>query len=87
MASDRGLQLYVNHLSDIEERNNKTNYFNNTYTIFESQNKVKSLLLQSDIFSVVVIVILLPLYLCTLHSCLYHYIPSIMKRIGIGIFS
>ena len=47
---------------------------------------MKSLLLQSDIFSLVVIVILLPLYLCTLHSCLYRYIPSMMRRIGIGIF-
>ena len=86
MASDRGLQLYVKHLLDIEEWNNKTNYFNNTYTIFESHNKVKNFLLQSDIFSLVVSVILLPLYLCTLHSCLYRYIPSMMRRIGIGIF-
>ena len=87
MASDRWLQWYIKHLyfvPHIEIGNNTTNYSN--HTIFEAQNKVKSLLLQGDIFSRVVIVILLPLYLCTLHSCLYRYIPSMMRRIGIGIF-
>ena len=81
IASDPALQWYVQHTYYAgrnaayvyeEYRNNTIDYF-------------KTMLLQSNEFSYLLIVILLPLYLCTLRSILFRYMPSMMTRIGIGI--
>ena len=81
IASDPALQWYVQH-TYYAPRNAAyvyEEYRNNTIDYF------KTMLLQSNEFSYLLIVILLPLYLCTLRSILFRYMPSMMTRIGIGI--
>ena len=94
IAADPALQWYVQHTYYVprnavyvygEDRNNTFDYFNSSYITFKPYNTKMTMLLQSNEFSYLLIVILLPLYLCTLRSVLFRYMPSMMTRIGIGI--
>ena len=85
IASDPALQWYVQHTYYVP-RNNTIDYFNSSYITFKPYNIEMTMLLQSNEFSYLLIVILLPLYLCTLRSILFRYnMPSMMTRIGFGI--
>ena len=92
IASDPALQWYVQHTYYVprnavqvseEYWNNTIDFFN--YSTFKPYNTKMTMLLQSNEFSYLLIVILLPLYLCTLRSILFRYMPSMTTRIGIGI--
>ena len=94
IASDPALQWYVQHTYYVprnavhvyeEYRNNTIDHFNFSYITFKPYNTEMTMFLQSIEFSYLLIVILLPLYLCTLRSILFRYMPSMMTRIGIGI--
>ena len=94
IASDSALQWYVEHTYYIPQNvvesykeywNNTWRYSNYSYLNFKPYN-TRLVLLQGNILSLVLIVIFLPLYLFTLRSSLNRYIPSMIRRIGIGIF-
>ena len=94
IATDPSLQWYVQHTYYVprntvyvygEDRNDTFDYFNSSYITFKPYNTKMTMLLQSNEFSYLLIVILLPLYLCTLRPILFRYIPSMTTRIGIGI--
>ena len=94
IATDPSLQWYVQHTYYVPRnavriyevyRNNTIEYFNSPYITFKPYDTEMTMLLQSNEFSYLLIVILLPLYLCTLRSVLFRYLPSMMTRIGIGI--
>ena len=90
IASDPALQWYVQHTYYVprnavyvyEEYRNNTNF---PYITFKPYNIEMTMLLQSNEFSYLLIVILLPLYLCTLRSILFRYMPSMTTQVGIGI--
>ena len=95
IASDLALQWYVEHTYYIPQNvvesykeywNNTWHYSNYSYLNFKPYNIEMSMLLQDNILSLVLIVIFVPLYLFTLRSSLNRYIPSMIRRIGIGIF-
>ena len=89
IASDPALYWYAEHTYYVPRNivnvdiKNTIHYFNNSY--FKPSNIALSLLLQSDVFNLLLIVMLLFIYLCTLRTCFYQYVPSMMRRIGIGI--
>ena len=95
IASDPALQWYVEHTYYIPQNvvesykeywNNTWHYSNYSYLNFKPYNIEMNIFLQGNILSLVLIVIFVPLYLFTLRSSLNRYIPSMIRRIGIGIF-
>ena len=95
IASDLALQWYVEHTYYIPQNvvesykeywNNTWRYSNYSYLNFKPYNIEMSILLKGNILTLVLIVIFLPLYFFTLLSSLNRYIPSMIRRIGIGIF-
>ena len=62
-------------------------YDNVTQGVFEAGNLKMSFLLREDIFVSLLIVGMIPIYLFLLRSLLYRFqlVPSMLKRIGIGI--
>ena len=74
VASDAILTSYADHITNASMINRNS-----------TLEKVKELFLYNGLLSSVLTVVCIPLYICLLRPILFHYVPGMLKRIGLGV--